>query len=404
MSKVSRYSDDGWRFAILYFLSFSAISIFTIYGSLYFKRRGISNVQIGILNAVPAWVGIFAPLIWGLISDRVKRRKLPNFLVHLVTALIYPLFWFWGDQFLLTCLIMGFFTLFFSPTIPLADAWTLDHLSNRGGDYGRIRTWGSIGFALPLVLSTFLLSKAKASTAEDLLPTFWGFCIFRVISAFYLLSLPDYYSPSFERHKLNWKNLSSYLTPFAITFFFATFMSRFLFSPYYAFFSIFLDEQGIVDNLKGIFWVMAVVSEAGLIAVSGSLLRWFGEITLLIAGLSAMAVRMFVYSAEPSWYIILATQTLHAFTFGAFHVASIQIINNITPGDFRASGQTFNGALLGTGSLIGGIVSGALAENYGLPGLFRIQSVMSLVSTVIIGFLMLRFRHYYRQKTTLRDS
>lgn len=404
MSKVFKNSNEGWRFAILYFLSFSAISIYTIYGSLYFKRRGISNVQIGILNAIPAWVGIFAHLIWGLISDTLRQRKLPNFLVHLVTAIIYPLFWFWGDQFLLTCVIMGFFTFFFTPAIPLADTWTLDHLSNRGGDYGRIRTWGSIGFALPLLLSTFLLSKTKSSSAEDLLPTFLGFCIFRVISALYLLTLPDYHSSLSERRKPNWKGLRSYLTPFAVTFFFATFMSRFLFSPYYTFFSIFLDEQGIADNFKGMFWVMAVVSEAGLIAVSGVLLRRFGEMALLIAGLAAMAFRMFVYSTEPSWYIILATQTLHALTFGAFHVASIQIINTITPKDFRASGQTFNGALLGTGSLIGGIVSGILAESYGLAGLFRIQSVISLVSTVIIGLLMIRFKRYYKRVSAHQGS
>ncbi len=195
---------------------------------------------------------------------------------------------------------------------------------------------------------------------------------------------------------MDWRSLHAYLHPFALTFFLATFMSRFLFGPYYTFFSIYLDEQGIADSFKGIFWVVAVGAEAGLIAISGSLLRRFGEIALLLAGLSAMAFRMFIYSLEPAWYIILATQSLHALTFGAFHVASIQIINRITPEPFRASGQTFNGALLGIGSLLGGVVGGLWAHQYGYAGLYRILAIISAITTLLIGLL---FLIWHEQKT-----
>ncbi|MGB9595043.1 MAG: MFS transporter [Candidatus Poribacteria bacterium] len=378
-------NNDGWRFALFYFISFCAVSLYGIYGNLYFRRRGVSNVELGILNAIPAWTGIFAPLLWGIISDAMRQRKLPSFIMHIVCAIIFPLFWFWsGESFLLLCVIMAVFTIFFSGSIPLADAWTLDHISRKGGDYGKLRSWGSVGFITPLLASLFILKKTEVSQANDLLPVFVGFCAFRLMSGIYSLSLPEYHSAT-KKTKLDWKSLKVYLDPFVITFFIAVFMSRFLFGPYYTFFSIYLDDIGISDNFKGIYWITAVAAETALIAVSGSILKRFGAVLMLIAGLLAMAFRMFIFSITPAWYIILLTQTLHALTFGAFHVASIQITNRITPEVFRASGQTFNGAILGIGSLVGGVVGGIWAENYGLTGLFRMLSIISLITTIVLS-------------------
>jgi PPP family 3-phenylpropionic acid transporter len=382
---MMKKSNGGWRFALFYFISFCAVSLYGIYGNLYFRRRGVSNVELGILSAIPSWTGIFAPLLWGIISDALRQRKLPSLIMHIIAAIIFPLFWLWnGESFLLLCVIMAVFTIFFSGSIPLTDAWTLDHISRKGGDYGRLRSWGSVGFIMPLLASLFILKKTDVSRADDLLPIFIGFCAFRLISGFYSLSLPEYHSEG-KRAKLDWKSLRSYLDPFVLIFFFAVFMSRFLFGPYYTFFSIYLDDIGVSDNLKGIYWITAVAAETGLIAVSGSLLKRFGAVSMLIAGLAAMAVRMFIFSIEPAWFVILLTQTLHALTFGAFHVASIQITNRITPTAFRASGQTFNGAILGIGSLVGGIVGGIWAESYGLAGLFRILAIISLITTIIVS-------------------
>lgn len=389
---LTKNNRGGWRFALFYFLSFAALSLYGTYGSLYFRRRGVSDIQLGLLFAIPAWIGIFAPMIWGIISDSLHQRRLPNLIMHLMTAAIFPLFWYWdGNKLWLLYIWMGIFTFVFSPSIPITEAWVLDHIAHRGGDYGRIRSWGSLGFAVSLLISIFILKKSSVSTAQDLLPVFFGFCGLRILSGFYILTLPDY-QPKGRRPKLNWKELASYLHPFALTFFLAVFMSRFLFSPYYTFFTIYLDDMGIADNLKGIFWIVAVGAETGLIAISGYLLRRFGSIKLLLAGLWAMAFRMFIFSIKPEWYIILATQCLHALTFGAFHVASINIINRITPEQFRASGQTFNAMLLGVGGILGAILGGALSQAYGLAGMFRIYAIIAAGVTTIISVLFYIWR------------
>ena len=309
-----------------------------------------------------------------------------------MSAAIFPLFWFWnGQSFWMLCLLMGLFTFFFRTSIPLIDAWTLDHIQRHGGDYGRLRSWGSAGFVVALLSSLFILKKSSMSQASDLLPVFFVFCAFRLVSSIYALTLPEYHSRG-KRPRLNWGSLRAYLRPFALVFFFAVFMSRFLFTPYYTFFTVFLDQQGIPDNLKGLYWMVAVGAETGLIAISGRILKRLGAVPLLLAGLAAMSLRMFVYSLEPGWYIILAMQSFHALTFGAFHVASVQIINRITPEQFRASGQTFNATLLGIGGILGSTLGGVCAEAYSIIGMFRIFSIIAAAVTFLVMILFLGFR------------
>lgn len=384
--------SGGWRFAAFYFLSFAAVALYGIYGNLYFQRRGLSKFQLGVLSTIPAWLNVIAPMVWGFVSDALRRRRLPMLAMHLGTALLYPAFWFWnGELFLTLCVLMGVFTFFFSGTIPLTDAWVLSHIARRGGDYGRLRSWGSVGFIVPLLGSMFALRQANVSTAESLLPVFVGFTSFRLLSSVWTLGLPD---PGHEtdRVKLDWRSLKGYTHPFALLFFFSMFVGRFIFGPYYTYFSIYLDELGIADGFKGIFWVVAVGAETAIIAVSGRILSRFGEVFLLVAGLGAMAFRLFVLSLEPAWYVVLATQTLHALTFGGTHVASMRIIYRITPESFRASGQTFLGALVGAGGVLGGIVGGVWAEAYGLAELYRILGIVAAITTVVVGIGFRRWR------------
>ena len=390
-ASTSRPSSGSWRFALFNLLAYTAFSLFTIYGSLYFRRRGLSNMQLGLLNAIPAWVGIFSPLVWGLMSDALKQRRLPNALTHIGPALIFPLFWFWKGSFGALCLIMAAFTFFFSASSALADAWALDHIQRRGGDYGRLRSWGSLGFILPIFAFSAVMKSSESSTAQDLWPIFAGFCGLRVLSGLYAMSLPDYQAQG-PPVRLQWQSLRVYLHPFALTFLLSIFLNRFASGPYYAYFSVFLDEQGVPDRLIGYFWVVAVAAETGLIACSGALIRRVGTVPLLLSGILAMSFRVYVFSLEPAWGVLLAVQTLHAFTFGAFHVASVAIFNRITPPSFRATGQTLNGAVTGLGGVAGCLVGGHLAQSLGLPGLFRALSLLALLSGACVALFFALFR------------
>ena len=373
----------AWHFATLQFLSFASLSLLGTYGNVYFKRRGLSDIQLGILFAVPSAVSIFSPIIWGLTSDLLQRRKPIVITMHLVSAVLFPLFWFLSSQtFVLICIIMGLFSFFFRPSIPLVDTWTLDYLSNKGGDYGRIRSWGSVGYMVPLLLSILIFSPSSGGTAGVLLPMFFGVSGFRLLAAIQASYMPDM-SPS-EREKMDWKALKIYLHPFAIVFFFCVFVRSFVFSPFFAFFNVYLDTLGVTDNMKGLPWIVAVGAEAIMLAFSNKLIQRFGAVTAIICAYVAMAIRFFVLAAAPSWEIILVVQLLHALTFGAYHPAAIQIINRITPEAFRATGQTLVSVIGGIGGILGNLIGSVWASSYGYAVLYRYLGLSVSVATIIL--------------------
>ena len=175
MTSIKNNNQVSWNFAALQFFSFAALSLFGTYGMVYFQRRGLSKIQIGILNSIVSAVSIFSPMIWGITSDWLQKRKPLVVVMNLVSALLFPLFWFLDSRsFILLCSIRAIFSFFFRTSVPLIDAWTLDHLSREGGDYGKIRSWGSIGYMIPLVASIFIFSSSSEGQAEVLLPMFFG--------------------------------------------------------------------------------------------------------------------------------------------------------------------------------------------------------------------------------------
>ena len=374
---------SAWHFATLQFLSFAALSLLGTYGNVYFKRRGLSDIQLGILLAVPSVVSIVGPMIWGITSDLLQKRKAIVVTMHLVSAILFPLFWFLNSQtFILLCIIMGLFSFFFDPSIPLIDTWTLDYLSNKGGDYGQIRCWGSVGYIVPLLFAILVFPPSAGGTAEVLLPMFFGVSGFRLLAAIQASYMTDI-SP-LRREKMDWKALEIYLSPFAITFFFCVFVRSFVFSPFFAFFNIYLDTLGITDNMKGSPWIVAVGAEVIMLAFSKKLIQRFGAVTAIICAYVAMAIRFFVLATAPSWEIILVVQLLHALTFGAYHPAAIQIINQITPESFRATGQTLVSVIGGIGRILGNLAGGFWASFYGYAALYKYLGLSVSAATIIL--------------------
>ena len=137
--------------------------------------------------------------------------------------------------------------------------------------------------------------------------------------------------------------------------------------------------------MKGLPWIFAVGAEVVMIAFSGSLIRRFGAVSGIISAFIAMSIRLFVLSATPSWEMILFVQLLHGFTFGAYHPASIQIINKITPDFFRATGQTLVSVVGASGGILGSLAGAVWAETNGYTILFRNLGLCALIATILMS-------------------
>jgi PPP family 3-phenylpropionic acid transporter len=111
--------------------------------------------------------------------------------------------------------------------------------------------------------------------------------------------------------------------------------------------------------------------------------RW-GVSTLLLASQGAACLRWAALAWISSPLAILLSQTLHALTFGTFHVAAVGRTQALFPPERRALGQALYSALTyGAGNVLGMFGGGLLHDILGVRGLLVAAAGAALAGLVV---------------------
>jgi PPP family 3-phenylpropionic acid transporter len=368
------------RFASFYFLLFLPIGMHAPYLFLYFKRQGFTDSQLGTLAAMTPLLNVFAPPLWGALADSFGDRRRTLAIGLLCSALLFPWLMF-SQSFWLTLALLVAFSAFAFPPAAIADAIALENVERKGGDYGRLRLWGSLGFAAPLLAFGAVLKGEAGQPAASLYPIFWGYAIFRLISAGWVWLLPPSYGTAAKA--FDFRAARVFLSGPFLALAVCGVLATGAMAGYYVYFTIYLDEMGIADSLKGYFWAIAVIAETGMLVVIGRVMDRIGLRWTFVLGVAGCSVRLLAYSFPLGAVGIAAAQCLHALTFTALTVSAITFVNRMAPPELRASGQTLWMALnMGLGSAVGSKLAGMAAGAAGLLGMYRIFAAAAAVAAL----------------------
>ncbi len=133
------------------------------------------------------------------------------------------------------------------------------------------------------------------------------------------------------------------------------FVARVAVMAYYVFFSIYIDNLGMDDGLKGLAWSVGVASEVVMMFFSSSITKRIGVRVLFGLELIGIVVRSSIYALYLIVWVIFAAQCLHSLTFAALHVTLIRIVAAEAPLGRSGTAQlTFAAIALGGGGAVGG--------------------------------------------------
>jgi len=366
-----------------HFVAFIPWGIFFPYLPLYFQRCGRGDAEIGSLLALPPLLMILSPPIWGAAADRLGDKKRVLLITLGVSALVFPLFWF-GRSFAAAMAVMAAFALFFVPSEPLANAITMENLPRAGGDYGKIRLWGSLGFIFPLLFMGLALGPTTGAGADvgSMAPMFVLYAAFGLLVLAWATRLPS--AHEVRTGGLDWRALRVLARGQFAIFALCALVWRVGTLGLFIFFSIYLDRLGMGDNLKGYFWAIGVISEVVVMYFAGRIMARTSIKWLFAISLVASAVRLFAFSFPLSFAAIAAVAPLQGIAFAAFHIPAVTYVNQTVPPHLRASGQSLLVAFVwGVGGVIGAQLSGAIADEIGVFGLFRVMSYVVLAALVV---------------------
>jgi PPP family 3-phenylpropionic acid transporter len=320
---------------------------------------------------------MIAPSLWGWLADHMRKRLLVVQIAAALSALsylgVFAVTGFWG-MFLVLAL-MGFF---WSASMPLVEATTLTYLGRHSARYGRIRSWGSIGF----IVSVLGLGYAFDHIAIAWL--LWAGLACELGILVFSRQIPHVEVLAHHTDHQPIRRIA--LQPQVLALFGACFLMSVAHGPYYTFYSIYLVEHGYPKSAVGGLWALGVICEIGVFFLMPWLVRRFGYTRILLASFGAAIVRfMLIGWGVDLLALLIIAQVLHAATFGAYHAASMGLVHEFFQGRHQSRGQALFGSLTyGAGGMLGGLASGPVWQHYGASVLYSCSAGAASLGLLLI--------------------
>lgn len=370
-----------WRLSGFYFFYFAFIGAFTPYWSLYLQSLEFNALQIGVLMSLLLVTRIFSPSVWGWLADHTgKRVRVVQ--IAAITGFLSFCGFFLGESFAWIFLVMLLMSFFWSASLPLMEAITLSHLDDHTDKYGRIRSWGSVGFVLAVVGVGYLLDNV------EIIGLLWVVLGLKLGIVIFSYQIPEKEIISHITGHHSVRQIC--LRPEVMTFLISSLLMLFAHGAYYTFFSIYLVEHGYDKGFVGWLWAIGVICEIGVFFIMPWLMRYFSLKAILIFSFACAILRFLMIGWGVAWpMIIVLAQILHAATYGAHHIAAMMVIHQIFRGRHQAKGQAiYTSIAYGIGGAIGAVSSGYTWDWLGGDMTFFISAMASLTGLILVVWKM----------------
>ncbi|RNB52957.1 MFS transporter [Brevibacillus gelatini] len=386
------HSGIGLSGAFGRYFSLCALYLFFYYGlgafspliTQYYKSISLTGTQIGLISAVAPVVSIVAQPMWGLLCDRFQIRK-AILILTLVASGLAGLFFVGVSTFAFVFLFYLILSFFQSAIIPISDSITLGYAKKYGLQFGDIRLWGAVGFALAAFVTGLLVERWGASML------FYSYCLALLIAMLFLLRVPDESeeTPRFRVGML--AGMRDLLRiPRYLLFLLASFCVLGAVNANNIWFSLFYQEIGGTVAGVGLAFLLFAGSEAPFMKLAGVFVRKWGlELTLLFAAVCG-AARWLWYSSAPGTTLVIALFFIQGISVGFYLATAAQFVRENTPASLQVTALAiFFSVGGGLGTMLCNLVAGWIKDAFSTLGIylfFGIITVIGIIPLVLIAY------------------
>lgn len=354
---------------------------------VFLNNYGCNSTQIAFLQSLQPILLCFCPAIVGhfVSSGFLIREKVLLYCAWGSLISLIPLYTDESLTLLTICLLLH--APFRVLMGPMVDAACLDYLKRSGEEYGRLRLYGSLGFIITSLLGGFLFSWGPV------LPFLTAYICLQLGQVFVTHNLiSNHDTSSIEQNKTSSTEELRLVLWIPVTLFLVfSVLHQISQGTYYIFYSLHLNMNlGISMDWIGFFWIVGVISE---VLVMFFYQRIWGNISeewvfVLSALMNAMRWWAMAHCSSIGMMIIL--QTLHAFSFGTFQIASMRLLDRTFPNASKSFGVgLFVSLSYGLGGVIGMNGSGWLRQSLEITDLFTYSSIIGLVAIMPVLAMLL---------------
>lgn len=366
------------RLSLLYAILFFELGVNLPFFPLWLQAQSLDSDAIGVILATPLLIRVVANPAVGALADRSGRiavaLTLCAMLVVAGTGLLTVARGFWP-----ILLVVIAIALAQGPLIALADVMTLGRLAGAPRPelaYGRIRLWGSLGFAAANLAAGWSLEWFSTDAIVVLL------LVSAILTA---VAAASCMTGTVNRPRGDGQSAAWPAHPLLLvcTIAGAAFVQA-SHAAFYAFGTLHWQTIGTSGAAMGGLWALGVLSEVVVFSCLGYRMNGAASAAgLLVASAATAILRWGAMSRDPGLSTLMCLQVTQGLTFGATHLASIFLLTRLAPSSLQARAQGWlAGGWAGVMAVLT-TLSGRLYESWGE----QIYLVMAAVAAV--GLLLL---------------
>ncbi|QQE79249.1 MFS transporter [Alicyclobacillus sp. SO9] len=364
------------RMSLYYFFFYTTIAVFAPYFNLYLASRGLSSEQVGMVLAVIPLGGILMQPLWGMMNDRLQIQKTTIFLalvVPAITLLLYPHL----HSFPVYVLGTAVLAVFQSVAVPVADSMTIETAGT--GHYGKIRLFGSLGYAIAAAIAAALYKHYGVSEISVV----YGFTV--VLALFGLIFYPKpakmhsgHQRPALFSGMIVLLSNKKFLLILCFTLLIT--ISQAVNSN---FFTLYYHALGRPMGWLGIIYALGALSELPFFFIIGRFIGKYGAERIFLLGGAIFLLRWIVLCFEPPTWVIVMMQLSHGLSFTLTFTAGVSMAAQASARDNQVTAQTvYNSVNMGLSAIIGSLIGGVVLNQFGPRGLYGFAAAICVLGLI----------------------
>lgn len=314
------------RVSLVYFAYFFVLGISTPFENSWLTSRGF-GLNVGLLVSASLIAKTVGQPVLSYAANLMGRRLM--LIVAALASVGSTFALVFAHNYFVVLGLLIFSGFFIGPILALTDTLAL---SNEALNYGRVRLWGSIGFAVAVLVGGKLIDLLGVP------PVIWlqvvGSSVLLVMS----FALPQRSGRSMEsrtpaaRAAAN-KLLGKFLvTPMTWLFILSVAVLNASHAYYYTFsVELWKHGSGWSSTQTSELWFVGVIAEVMLLWVVGDRVPLARAKQLLILASTGGVLRWVIMALSPSFILTFPLQCLHACTYAAMHLGAMLVLRRAVP-------------------------------------------------------------------------
>ncbi len=366
-------AQRGGLYYLTFFLSMGSFGPFL---NIHYLELGFSGRQIGVLAAFfPLMNFLFAAPLSALADRKGWRVQVLQVSIAGVAVFVYLMRY--PTSFGGVALTLAFLALFASPIMSIADGLIANMAALYGLNYGGMRLWGSIGFAVSASLFGFLWQRF------DLNPMFLiGAALFLPVFIIGSALNPGVVGDPSERKPISGILRDAGLVVLIVT----SFLLGISDSLARNFEGIYIRYLGGGNQLVGLLIGFSAASEIVTMQFGQKIAGRIKPANTLILALALLAGAHGGYALASSPYVLLPMAALKGLGFGLFFTNIVRMVNERAPKEWVTTAQSLRSvAMFGLAPLLAGPFGGFVFDAVSPPAVFLVSCTALGLAAVLVG-------------------